>query len=204
MIRLFQNTLHPNAAYLDTASLDTADDLTTLEVPDGYVRVLLTVDQGADLDLTDWAEVQRTAVFLLDAADCHCPTARAIGAPEMNDWLEAHWAYYRDANSANPAERPMNLRRVFGQSIEDGTAAFIGSGFASLRGMRAGVAEAGWISGTPAEVAEAIDWCLTQAHRIGATQVEFTAQDTDPFLFAALKKRAAPTQIDITYEKTAP
>ncbi|OUD10097.1 hypothetical protein BVC71_00840 [Marivivens niveibacter] len=202
MIRLVQNPLHPYAAYLDVDRLTQHDDLNAVELPEGYDRVIATLPFDHDYDLSEWSEMSRSGVFNLAARAVDCPNARVVAASQMDQWLNAHWDYYRDCKSDNLPEKPTNLRHTFGQSIEDGTAAFIGGGFASLRGMRGGVAEAGWIAGNRAEINEAIDWCLTQADRIGARVVQFDAEDTDPFLWSALMARGKPAETYVTYQKT--
>lgn len=200
MIRLVQNPLHPESAFVDEDALSHADDLDSLEVPEGYLRVRLTLPLGSELAPKNWQAVRRSATFELSARHEHCPHAMPVKQTEWSAWFEAHWDYYSDCHSDNPPARPIDLRRAFGQSIEDGTAAFIGSGFASLRGMSAGMSEAGWIGGTKAEVEEGIRWCRTQAKEIGAKAVIFEAEDTDPFLWSALHKMSEPTEVFETFE----
>ncbi len=200
MIRLVQNPLHPESAYVDEDTLWLGDDLDNLDMPKGYLRVRLTLPLGSELSPSNWQVVRKSATFELSARHEHCPHATPVKPTEWSSWFEAHWDYYSDCHSDNPPARPLDLRRAFGQSIEDGTAAFIGSGFASLRGMTAGVSEAGWIGGTKAEVEEGIRWCRTKANEIGAKSVIIEAEDTDPFLWSALNKISEPTEVFETFE----
>ena len=200
MIRLVQNPLHPESAFVDEDALVVGDDLDELGVPDGYKRVRLILPVGSELRPQNWQVVRRTAVFELPPQLDLCPNAVLVQPAGWAAWFEAHWEYYLDCHSDNPPARPVDLRRAFGEAIEDGTAAFIGSGFASLRGMKAGVSEVGWIGGNKSEVEEGILWCRAKAHEIGAKSVRFDADDTDPFLWSALHKLADPIEVFETFD----
>lgn len=200
MIRLVQNPLHPESAFVDEDAVVVGDDLDELGVPDGYERVRLILPEGSELRPQNWQVVRRSAVFELPPHNELCPNAVLVKPADWAAWFEAHWEYYRDCHSDNPPARPVDLRRAFGDAIEDGTAVFIGSGFASLRGMTAGVSEAGWIGGNKSEVEEGVRWCRAKAHEIGAKSVRFDADDTDPFLWSALHKLANPIEVFETFE----
>ncbi len=202
MIRLQQNTLHPAAAYVDESVLTPVDDLSDAEVPDGYERLRVTLPEGSALRPEGWAEVKKTALFRIEPEHFPRLKVKPVEGSDWETWFEAHWAYYMDCSSDNPPVRPANLRRAFGDAIEAGSAVTIGSGFASLRGMRAGIIEAGWIGGTTDEVKTGIKWCLHKAHQIGAKAVEFEADDIDPPLWSALHALSDPTEIFVTYELT--
>ena len=202
------NPLHPEAVFLE----DATDDLASFEMPDGFARARVIFDAGQEPDglpALGWQAVKRTAVFRLPTQNVPGIEAHvhAVSGPKMNEWFEMHWQYYDACHSDNPPKRPANLARTFGQTIEDGSAVMIdaamGAGFASLRGMRAGVSEAGWIGGSAQAVQLGIVWCCHFGQRIGAREIEFEADDTDPPLWSALSQKARPKQEFTTWEMLA-
>lgn len=202
------NPLHPEAVYLE----DALGALAEFEMPDGYARARLICDTGQQPDeMTElgWQAIKRTALFRLPTQsipeiESH---VQRVSGQKLTDWFEMHWQYYDACHSDNPPKRPANLARMFGQSIEDGSAVLIetpvGAGFASLRGMRAGVSEAGWIGGPAQAVQLGIVWCCHFGHCIGAREIEFEADDTDPPLWSALCQKARPVQEFTTWELLA-
>ena len=203
MIRLVKNPLHPEAVYVDLQALTPKDDLSTIQVPEGLKRVRITLDADAPPP-EGWDQVKRMVEIRVPATlrDVHSPLVRTVNGPHWEPWFEAHWDYYRDTHDDNPPERPDDLRHTFGDAIEPGTAVFIGDGFASLRGMKGGVIEAGWIGGSRTSVEMAVNWCIDRAAAMGAKFVAFEAEDTDPPLWNAIHAQGRPYKMWITYEIT--
>lgn len=202
MIRLFKNPMHPRTAYVDATVLTPGDDLDDLDLPNGYDRVRVTLDAQSDLAPTTWDQVRRTASFRIPATlrDLPYDAVHKVGSTEWDDWFAAHWDHYAALNSDIPLEKPANLRRSFGAAIEEGTAAFVLDGFASLRGMRAGVAEAGWIGGSKKAVKYGVEWCIDRGAAIRARYVSFDVDDTDPLLWKALHAEGKPVEVTTTWE----
>ena len=202
------NPLHPTAVYPEGTDID----LDGFVVPEGFQRARLICDAGRAPDgliEAGWQQVKRTAYFRIATQAISGVEAKVTAAvgPNLTDWYKLHWQYYEACHSDNPPQRPASLARTFGQSIEDGSAVFIdtehGMGFASLRGMRAGVSEAGWLGGPALAVQLGIVWCCHFGHSIGAREIEFEADDTDPPLWSALQKKARPIQEFETWELLA-
>jgi hypothetical protein len=210
---LHQNNLHPRAIYLDEDAW-LSGRFSVLDLPSatecealGADRLRIILPETA-APPNGWHLVKKTLLRSVPISKIgHIPLTghasyRSIqkNGSYWKPWINAHWRVYKRNQKDNP---PANLsfqqrEQVFGGNDfqpDNGMGLFQANKlvcFASLRIREdsEAVAEAGWIAAWGPNhaklIEDALNWIVARAQILGYSEVEFEADDNDPYLWQGL------------------